>query len=184
MKKGSEVIEKDGLLYDSYTGQLFSGEVSNYSKWYGKILNGKKEGFWVRRGFDGFSNNSEEGEYVNGKREGEWKFYRGYFDQYPFSLERIENYKNNIPNGLIIHYYGNGRKKSEESVKDNINHGLKKCWYETGEKSQEINWVNGKINGSVISWFRNGNKKSESLYDNDNGLISKKEWNEDGSLKK
>ena len=54
--------------------------------------------------------------------------------------------------------------------------------YENGRKKMDGTIKNGKGDGLVTWWYENGQKKYERTY-KDEKLISKKEWNEDGSIK-
>ena len=60
--------------------------------------------------------------------------------------------------GEIFDLYDNGNKKIEGSYKDGIEDGLWTYWYNNGQKKEEVTIKDGK-------W------------------VSKKEWNEDGSVK-
>jgi len=55
-------------------------------------------------------------------------------------------------------------------------------WYENGKKEYEGTYKDGKQDGLVTQWYDYGLKKEEETY-KDGELISKKEWNEDGSVK-
>jgi len=79
-------------------------------------------------------------------------------------------------------YYENGQKKNEISFKDGKPDGLLTHWYENGQKKGEGSLKDGKPDGLSTNWFENGQKKEEGTY-KDGELISKKEWNEDGSVK-
>ena len=63
----------------------------------------------------------------------------------------------------------------------------KNCYVEFYDNGQlrvvENNNEDGKEDGLWISWYENGQKMEEVTY-KDGNLISKKEWNEDGSVKK
>ena len=55
-------------------------------------------------------------------------------------------------------YYENGQKVGKGTYKDGKEHGLSTMWYENGQKKQEMTFKDGE-------------------------MISKKLWNEDGSVK-
>ena len=64
-------------------------------------------------------------------------------------------------------------------------------WYENGRKenviirkySQYINFdMVHYLRTRSTNWYENGQRKNEIIYDN-HRTISKKEWNEDGSVK-
>ena len=111
----------------------------------------------------------------------------------PFSGLVIKNYesgqnklKGYLKDGerdrIWTEWYENGQKDSEITYKDGKFDGLEIGWYEDGKKSYECNWKDEELDGLWTEWYKNGQKKSETNY-NDGKLISKKEWNEDGSVK-
>jgi len=62
-----------------------------------------------------------------------------------------------------------------------IKDGLHTEWWENGQKKLEVSYKDGKPDGLGIVWYKNGQKKSE-VTSKDGELISKKEWNKDGSV--
>ena len=108
-------------------------------------------------GYFGEPNNPKKvyiGNLRNGKKEGKWVFY----------------------------YHSTGKKDEEKYYKDGKGDGLWTSWYENGQKSKEGTYKDGKEDGSWTGWYENGQKEVEGTY-KDGELISKKEWNEDGSMK-
>ena len=106
-----------------------------------------------------------------------------------------------LKHGFWTEWYKNGQKEEEgnwkivslPSVSDlkrhgSIKDGLWTGWYENGQKSYEGTWKTDSLrnreatDGLWTYWYENGQKKYEKNY-NDGELISKKEWNEDGSVK-
>ena len=81
-----------------------------------------------------------------------------------------------------IEYYPNGMKWREVTLKDGKEDGLFTEWYENGQKSFEGTYKDGKSDGLGTEWYENGQKMYEGTIKDDE-LISKKEWNEDGSVK-
>ena len=63
-----------------------------------------------------------------------------------------------------------------------IEDGLHTEWWENGQKKLEVTYKDGKPDGLGIVWYKNGQKKSEKIF-KDEKFVSKKEWNEDGSVK-
>ena len=108
--------------------------------------------------------------------------------------------------GLMVNKYESGQKKIKGYLTDGKEDGIWTWWFENGQKSKEIDYFygktldalykrwyengqkeegtlkDGKLDGFVTEWYENGQKKYETIY-KDGKLISKKEWNEDGSLK-
>ena len=60
--------------------------------------------------------------------------------------------------------------------------GLYTNWYENGQKRYELTNKDGEFDGLYTNWYENGQKRFEGTYKGGE-LISKKEWNEDGSVK-
>ena len=79
-------------------------------------------------------------------------------------------------------YHEKGQKEFEGSYKDGKKEGLWTYWNENGQKKYEWNYKDGEEDGLKIYWYENGQKWYEGTY-KDGKLISKKEWNEDGSVK-
>ena len=118
------------------------------------------------------------GDIRNGKREGRWKSYYHSTGKKIFDY----NYKNGKLNGLNTDWYENGQKNFRGTYKDDKEDGLITSWYENGQKEEEGTWKDGKEDGLFTEWYENGQKKYEGTIKDDE-LISKNEWNEDGSVK-
>ena len=56
----------------------------------------------------------------------------------------------------LIYYWPNGKKKSEEEVKEGIENGKSTYWYESGSKKSEREIKDGKQNGITTIWYENG----------------------------
>ena len=95
------------------------------------------------------------------------------------------NYENTLikRDGLYTNWYKNGQKRDELTYKDGKFDGLYTNWYENGQKRFELTYNDGIHNGLLTWWYDNGQKSFEGTY-KDCELISKKYWNEDGSVKK
>ncbi len=69
----------------------------------------------------------------------------------------------------VTEFYDNGEKYIEYTVNsDNKKHGLCQSWHKNGQKSCEINWVNGKEHGLSQHWHENGQCLIEMLLGNGN----------------
>ena len=64
-----------------------------------------------------------------------------------------------------------------------VRDGLYTEWYEHGQKKWEVTYKDGGEGGKWTYWYEHGQKKWEMTF-KDVVMISKKLWNEDGSLKK
>ena len=118
-----------------------------------------------------------EGTYKEGKEDGlktTW-FESG-------QKESKSTLKDGVLDGLTNHWFENGQKQAGGIIKDGKPNGLITQWFENGQKESEVTFKNGKENGLVTTWFENGQKKFEGTYKNGK-IISRKEWNEDGSVK-
>ena len=81
----------------------------------------------------------------------------------------------------VTEFYDNGEKYIEYTVNsDNKKHGLCQSWHKNGQKSCEINWVNGKEHGLSQGWYDNGQKSWELNYVDDklDGLFQS--WHKNG----
>ena len=96
-------------------------------------------------------------------------------------LFKLDRTKNNLE-GKKIKYYVSGEKLSEVPYKDGEPDGLYTEWYLNGEKEKEGTFKDGIQDGLWTLWYENGQKKFEITF-KDGKEISKKEWNEDGSVK-
>ena len=68
------------------------------------------------------------------------------------------------------------------NLRNGIKSGKWTTWYENGQKKEEGTFKDGKLEGLVTGWYENGQRMGEYTY-KDGKLISKKEWNEDGSVR-
>ena len=91
-------------------------------------------------------------------------------------------YKNGKLNGLVTGWSLNGKKGYEGKYNDGKQDGLWTEWSENGQKKRVESYNDGKQDGLSTYWYKNGQKSSEKTY-KDGKFISKKEWNEDGSVK-
>jgi len=110
---------------------------------------------------------------------GEWK---GWYDN--GKIEYIETFNDYGKNhGIFIYWNKNGIKTREWSYENGKKHGLFNTWYDNGQKFQETVYVNGKKNGLHTEWYDNGQKSIEGNF-KFGVLISKRAWEEDGTLKR
>ena len=83
---------------------------------------------------------------------------------------------------IDFRWYENGQKKEETTYKDGKPDGLYTARWINGQKREEVTYKDGKEIGVYTVWYENGQKNSEYTY-KDGKIISKKEWNKDGSVK-
>ena len=139
-------------------------------------ISGKVFGYW----FLGEDNNKKKvyvGNLRNGIKSGKWTtwYYNG-------RKGSEVTYKDGEKDGLWTDWYENGQKLGEGTYKDGKEDGLFTEWYENGQKKEEGTFKDGKLEGLVTGWYENGQRMGEYTY-KDGKLISKKEWNEDGSVR-
>ena len=139
-------------------------------------ISGKVFGYW----FLGEDNNKKKvyvGNLRNGIKSGKWTtwYYNG-------RKGSEVTYKDGEKDGLWTDWYENGQKWGEGTYKDGKEDGLFTEWYENGQKKEEGTFKDGKLEVLVTGWYENGQRMGEYTY-KDGKLISKKYWNEDGSVK-
>ena len=179
-----------------FTGLVFKfHEKSEVKEFEFQVLDGLVNGIflgWYENGLKNFEGNMKDGEpdglhtewYENGLKKSEKTYNNGeeeglYTEWYPNGKPYKEkNYKN----GNETFYFYDGGKYSESLYKNGL--FIITEWYENGPKKFEI--ITNDVNGQDVSdtwWFKNGQKSLEVLYDKNGKEISRKEWNEDGSVK-
>ena len=73
-------------------------------------------------------------------------------------------------------------RETNQHILEQIYSGPYVLYHKNGQKELKVMIKDGKEDGLFTSWYENGQKEYEKNY-NDGELISKKEWNEDGSVK-
>ena len=99
------------------------------------------------------------------------------------SYYRIVNYQDGKIVNPVIDYFISGKPQMKGNYIVNLQtmNGLFQWYYENGQKSEEVNYINGNKNGTYNSWYQNGNIKEEVNYNY--GKIADgcyKIWAEDG----
>lgn len=83
---------------------------------------------------------------------------------------------NNTETRIIKEYYDdlNINIKIERTVKGNMNHGIYRDYYESGQIRTDANYDNGALDGSYSFYHENGNAYVEVIYDKGDldGLIT------------
>ena len=98
-----------------------------------------------------------------------------------------EKFSDEPISGKVFGYWFLGEDNNKKKVYvGNLRNGIKSgkwtTWYENGQKKEEGTFKDGKLEGLVTGWYENGQRMGEYTY-KDGKLISKKEWNEDGSVR-
>ena len=172
---------RDGVFYTKDTNKPYSGQVFSLFKDGKKKGEGNlKDGRMISKTKWDYYDNGQmkmKGTYTNGKKDG---LYTEWFENGQKSWEWT--YKDGKRNGLLTKWKKDGQKDKEWTNKDGEIDGLYTEWYWNGQKYLEVTFKDGKRDGLSTRWYNNGQKRSENTWKDDK-WISKKEWNEDGSVK-
>tara|TARA_B100000809_G_C14843063_1_gene425485 strand:- start:55 stop:684 length:630 start_codon:yes stop_codon:yes gene_type:complete len=200
------VFNKEKEKWRSLKGSFKSGDGGNPNKISGVPLNGRNglfTGFYsngqkksIRNYKDGVLDGLTTDWYENGQMRLQATFNDGimigkiesWFDD---GTQEREYYNNDDgtrdSTKLTIRWYTNGQKRIEAYM-TTINgeaewRGAYTSWDEDGNVQYEGTYLrNGKWEGKDFNWYENGQKRNETTY-KDGELISKEEWNRDGSVK-
>jgi antitoxin component YwqK of YwqJK toxin-antitoxin module len=175
--------KEDGLVTEWYEngekkseGTYKNGEFDGLStSWY---KNGQKmsEGTYKNGEFDGLSTSwygngqkMSEGTYKNGEFDGLWTNWDK--DGSKYEGKDGSNY---WEFNLVLE--GKVKRKDDKD-------GTFLYWYDDMKTKIKFHktYKNGKLDGLVTNWYENGQKETEGTY-KDGKLISRKDWNEDGSV--
>jgi antitoxin component YwqK of YwqJK toxin-antitoxin module len=162
------LIQRKGVFYTKdtnkpYSGQVFSLYENGQKKKEGTYKDGKKDGVWTK--WDKWGSVREE-IWKDGEKVGLWTWWGN---------DDHTNFKE-------FTYYSNGKKERQQFYEDE-KLSFTKEWYVNGMiKSQGIP-KDGKVDGDGLwtYWYHNGQKKKEVTI-KDGKWVSKKYWNEDGSV--
>ncbi len=84
-------------------------------------------------------------------------------------------------NGLEIMWYESGRKSEERKWKEGKEHGVVSWWHENGERWWEATWRHSKKHGLTTRWLESGERRKEIYY-----IAGKEsariEWDEEGNV--
>ena len=88
--------------------------------------------------------------------------------------------KDGLENGLSRGWYENGQMEYEENYKEGVEDGLHREWHANGQLLSEGNYKDGVEDGLFREWSADGQLLSEENY-KDGVLISEKCWDWDGN---
>ena len=104
----------------------------------------------------------------------------GFYDnRMPRSIYTYREFEDKIELKLSTEYYDSGQKSYEVNYKDGLR-SKKAWWYDNGNKKKEGTYKDGKEDGLWAIWYESGQKKMEAIL-KDGELISDKCWDEDGN---
>lgn len=165
----------------------------------------RKQGRYISFDFDGDKNTI--GNYKNNVKHGQWQYYVPKYDQ-KLNLIGLESfymfYKDGkivekeikkafkeekikvktLKHGLQKEWYTNGTLKLEGNYKNNYKDGIFRKWYENGQIKELATYRRDTLIGEGKWYHENGQMSSHEKYDNEGNLISIKQWNDEGSLRK
>ena len=171
---------KDGLLYGKSISFYENGQKIHEASYNDGSVVSKK--FWNEDGTLKYQVNYEEeqkNEEIISKKG--WEIHKKRYTNGQKSHEVVM--KNGIKDGLETSWQKDGRKSFEGTYKNGKEDGLFTWWDVLGNKSTEGTYKNGKEDGLwTWWWYDHGTKKSEITY-KDGSIVSRKDWNKDGSLK-
>ena len=97
-------------------------------------------------------------------------------------LKQEGTFKDGKQDGKSIFYNEDGSIRKEEMYKNGKENGKWVEYHKNRQIKQEGNFKEGKEEGKWVEYHENGQKQYEGTF-KDGNLISKKRWNEDGSVK-
>ncbi|EOG6905666.1 toxin-antitoxin system YwqK family antitoxin [Flavobacterium psychrophilum] len=101
--------------------------------------------------------------YIHGKRDGTWNWF--YEDG---KIRTEQNFKNNLENGKKIEYYPNQQKQEESTFINDKKQGLYSMWFKNGQLQYTCQFNLDKKNGKEIYYYENGIIQKEGNYINGN----------------
>jgi len=91
-------------------------------------------------------------------------------------------FKKGLRNGVVTHFYSDGKTKEVGNYKANEKDGKWEKWDENGNKTAEAYYENGKKTGSWLVWDHKGTKRYEMYYSEGQKTGTWKIWDEKGVL--
>ncbi len=189
----NHIVLQNGVYIKKFSDEIVNGKVfqmfGDMKVPLGNMKDGKKDGKWMVWYDNGLKR--QDGTYKDGEfiLSNSWTEYGEIMVKDGIGLytlwmkngkKSIEStYKNGKLNGTFT-TFSDGKKSIEVTYKDGKKDGLYTNWYKD-KKVTEGNYKDGEKDG-IWTWWMMGKKWEEEIYKN-GVLISKKEWNEDGSVK-
>ncbi|MUP46238.1 aspartic peptidase [Gramella sp. BOM4] len=100
------------------------------------------------------------GHMIDRKREGKWFYYHQSSD----SIMMIEDYKNDLLNGLQKTFYPNGQLAEKTSYQQGRKHGESLIYTEKGQVTKQLQYKDGELHGPAIYYDPKGQKIMEGQY--------------------
>lgn len=89
---------------------------------------------------------------------------------------------NYIDGNLLSYSYLGADKKMVPAIDISSGTGAIKMFYANGQKSAELNYVNGYLDGPVIYYYTNGQVRKKRFYEKQMKVGKSEEFNQDGKL--
>ena len=185
---------KQGYADSIFKGYYWGGNV----KTEGRFVHGNKDGEWKYYYKNGKLYLNEK--YVNGNQNGKEEMYNEdgmLMREYNYVDDNQEGefklYGDNNEVAVIINFHKDEPVSYTYTGKDGknvpaiplVNGGGKLiAYYKNGNKSAEIDYINGKVTGKRNLWFTNGKPYVEGTQDEDSDTGPKKTYNPAGQLVK
>ena len=131
-----DLVKRDGLYYENYSDGPFTGSV--IGEFQGKIINGKKEGQFVRYYESGKLKSKIN--FKDNKLEGEWLYY---YDN--GQLMDKHNFKDGKKNCGCISYHENGQLWMKTNYKDGKRDGEQLFYNENGKLYKTEIWKDHEL---------------------------------------
>lgn len=174
---------KKGIEEGGFKEYWLNGKIKIDSNIKNRKIHGKNKEYFQN------GNLHLEGNFNNGKEDG---LHKEYFEDGTLFREIL--FKNGeevvgpkeegtiedfLQKERFLDYHENGKLSLETEIKNGIPHGLGKSWDENGILKNEIVWENGIPIKST--WYHSNGTPKKQHYDDENGKIISKCWDEYGN---
>ncbi len=163
--------KKDGVCREYSESSGIITRITEYK-------NGIRNGASVSFGPTG--NLQLEETFFNDKKNGESVAYGNYGGQ----LKLVENYRDDVLQGIRKSFYQDGKLQEEGYYKDGQRNGSVKWYRQNGTTSLEYTYENGVLKGPAKVYDDSGKLKQEGVYFNNNEEGEWKEYNDSVLVKK
>lgn len=96
------------------------------------------------------------------------------------TLKEERFYKRGHLNGVYTWYYENGEKSRQLNYLNGVKSGKETTWFQGGVLAGETPWKDDKENGRAVKYYENGQKKWEIIYQNGAEQQTARYWYDDG----
>lgn len=147
------LAQKDTIWYDSNWGETERAQASYFRPAPDK----KDNGYW-------------------------WQDY--YVDGNSLQMEALSlSETEEIYDGKVTWYNTNGKVSQTIHYKNNVQHGLRKNFFESGALESEFSYNDGKIDGDYVAYYENNQISEIGKYRRGNRIGNWKEYYKNGKLK-